>query len=336
MSVNASHNVRLASTIANVRATLTGKRRISLDEAAILIVKLSDSGLMQYAGTNETKMYFSASLLKVSLLYASFELVARVNALAPSINASSSVDFFNKVEQAFAAKIAGSVPRITAGAWQTTDFEKALTAVPKGGKFEAQMSAQHRQDLASIFADQNQNVGARECMHRLGFSFVNGSLSAAGFFDVPTEAGVWMATDYIPDNQPGAGNWPSFNIPVVTNGTSSAATTALAMANLLTALHRKQLITPVASQEMRSIFAHGGSWLSTIPKTIPKSITDNGAKVGHSSSPSAKVGSVKSEAVFLKRKSDRSDFLVVWQNAPDALGPEPIYMIIDEMIRTWP
>ena len=65
-------------------------------------------------------------------------------------------------------------------------------------------------------------------------------------------------------------------------------------------------------------------------------LIDDGAKVGHSGSGSAFVGSVQSEAAFLNRKNDGTPFFAVWQNVPDELGSEPIYRVLDEMIKNWP
>jgi len=73
-----------------------------------------------------------------------------------------------------------------------------------------------------------------------------------------------------------------------------------------------------------------------LPNKASFSFTDDGAKVGHSGSGSAFVGSVMSEAAFLNRKSDGTPFLAVWQNVPDELGSEPIYRVLDEMIKNWP
>ena len=82
----------------------------------------------------------------------------------------------------------------------------------------------------------------------------------------------------------------------------------------------------------------GGAWfygLSDAEKAT-FSFNDLGAKVGHSSSGSAFVGSVQSEAAFMDRNSDHVHFMVVWQNVPDELGSLPIYRVLDPMIRNWP
>lgn len=332
-------NARLATAVQTVRGTLSAENRALLDNIALIVFKLTPSGNMDYAGLRETEMFFSGSLLKVSLLYASFELVARVNQVAPLITAGSAKDFFAKVNQDFDPKIANAVPKITPGAWRKVKFDEALEATANAsGVFSVKMNARHEQDLRSIFSNQRQNDTTRACMKRLGFSYVNGALDAAGFFGIVTETGIWMATDYVQDIPPGPNNWPSFHVPVVTNGTSSSAMTALSMANLLNKIHRRELIDPASSDAMRDIFRTGGAWLSTLPAATTNafSFTADGAKVGHSDSASAQVGSVMSEALFMKRRSDSAPFAAVWQNVPDALGSEPIYRVLDEMIKNWP
>lgn len=329
-----AHNARLATAISTVRGTLTNTNKARLDNVSFTIAKLTHGpGALEYAGVKETDMFFSGSLLKVALLYTSFELVARVNKLAPLINASSEKDFFAKVNQDFDAKIAASLPLITAGPWRKVKFAEALKATPDGsGTFNVKLSTAHRAHLESIFANQRQNTGATECMHRLGFSYVNGALKAGGFLSLISKQGIWMASDFISDDPPGADNWRSFHMPVSTSGTSSLAMTTLAMAYLMTAMHRDELVDAAASQDMKSIFAMGGAWLAD---TSAMSFTFKGAKVGHSSSGSANVGSVMSEAAFLERRNDSAPFVAVWQNVPDPLGAEPIYRVINEVVKNW-
>jgi hypothetical protein len=136
----------------------------------------------------------------------------------------------------------------------------------------------------------------------------------------------------------GRGNWRSFHIPVATNGTSSAAMTALTMANLMGKIHRRELIDPASSQTMQDIFSLGSgwAWVHQTPDPNGFSFTVDGAKVGHSDSPSAHVPSVLSEGAFLKRKSDSAPFVAVWQNVPDSLGFKPIYEVTDEVVKNWP
>lgn len=335
-----AHNARLATALTLVRNGLaTAQDKKTIDEVAIFVAKLTPSGQMEYAGVREHEMFFSGSLLKLTLLYASFELVARVNALAPHITAGSAPDFFAKVKADFDPKIVNAVPRITAGPWRHVSYDKALSAAPTtGGNFRVAMSPLHDQGLRSIFSNQNQNEGAKGCIRRLGFSFVNGNNDAAGFFGVVSETGIWMATDFIRDDAapPIPNNWRSFNVPVSGGGTSSAACTCISVASMLTRMHREELIDAAASQTMRDIFRTGGSWITVAGAGGPYSFTSTGAKVGHSGSKSAGVGLVKSEAAFYQRTSDNTPFVCVWQNVPDTFAFRQVLQVIDEVIKTWP
>lgn len=335
----ATHNARLATSLAAVRATLDAAKAGMLDQAAIIVAKITPSGPMDYAGVNERNMYFSASLLKSVMLYASFELVAQVNALAPTISAPTARKFFDAVEREFGATIERSVRRIKPGAWRKTAFREALTATSVGtNQWRVRLSDVHERELREIFEKQFQNITPRNTMHRLGYCYVNRALETAGFLDTDTDTGLWMATDY--------GSWSDFNVPVFTksrgrnpkNGSSSAAMTALQMASLWTHIHRRQLVDAAASQKMFEITERGGAWFSTFAADVRAtfSFNDLGAKVGHSGSGSAFVGSVQSEAAFMDRTSDHAHFIAVWQNVPDELGSLPIYRVLDPVIRDWP
>ncbi len=340
MAASVAQNTRLAAALATVRATLDAPNQDRLDKAALMVVRLTPAGTMDYAGVRESEMFFSASLLKVVLLYASFELVAQVNALAPVLTATTAPKFLDRVRREFETPIARSVRRIPPGRWRTLSFGQALTATPAGppNQFRVALSATHETHVAKIFSEQNQNTSPRDTMHRLGYSFVNRTLEAAGFLDSEAGVGLWMATDY--------GDWSDFHVPVSTQssgrnpkpGSSSAAMTAIAMANLLAHLHRDQLVDAASSQRMRTLFEAGGpwSWFGQLSNAAAFSFDVTGAKIGDASSGSAFVGSVLSEAAYLRRKSDSARFLAVWQNVPDALGFEPIYRVIDEMVKNWP
>jgi len=60
-----------------------------------------------------------------------------------------------------------------------------------------------------------------------------------------------------------------------------------------------------------------------------------GASLGLAGVDVAALG-IPDEAAYLRRKSDNARFLAVWQNVPDALSFEPIYRVLDEMIKNWP
>jgi hypothetical protein len=329
MIFDADRTKDLTNAIGAVKRTLNVKDQQRLANVAFTIAKLGTrENPVKYAGEKEDHMLFSASLLKVSLLYASFELRSRLNKLAPSI----AWDW-----KPFRASVAAAIPSISDGPWKQMKIYEllAITATSDSGVLSFDLQRQHRADLKAIFADQLQDRAARACMRRLGYSYVNGALAAAGFLDLHAKKGIWYANDL-------GGGWPQFHVPVATKGKSSAAMTTLAMSNLLTAMHRGTLIDQTSCKEMMAIMSRGGSWLDmreVAAKAGSLSFSAKGAKVGHHASADAKVSSVKSEGVFLDRKG--VPFVAVWQNYPDASPDDPadvinVYRVIDEVVRRWP
>ena len=325
----------LTDAIQAVKKTLKLKDQQRLEKVAFTIAKLgTGEDPVKYAGVKMNDMFFSASLLKLTLLYASFELVSRVNNLAPSfLPGGSPTAFLANVQHVFGPSIASAVPSIPDGEWRKVKFDATLVPTRGGsGVYKVKLSSQHLSDLNAIVANQLQDWAARNCMRRLGYSYVNGALAAGGFFDPKSKKGIWYANDL-------GGGWKQFHVPVATNGKSSTAMTTLAMARLLTAMHRGTLVDQASSQEMMGIMSRGGSWLSLSASANSLSFTSMGAKVGHHPSADAKVSSVKSEGAFLNHNG--VPFVVVWQNYPDAIPNVVgdvinVYRVIDEVIKKWP
>jgi hypothetical protein len=311
----------LTDAIDNLKRTLSLTDQRRLESVAFTIARLGTrENPVKYAGVNENEMFFSASLLKLTLIYASFELRSRLNKLAPTI----AWDW-----KPFHAAVASAVPSIPVGPWQKMKINEllAITATSDAGVLSFDLKREHRSDLAAIVADQWSDKWASACMRRLGYSYVNGALAAAGFLDLKTRNGIWYANDL-------GGGWPQFHVPVATKGKSSAAMTTLAMANLLTAMHRGTLIDPASSREMLAIMSRGGAWVNDADKSHSLSFSSKGAKVGQHPSADAQVSSVKSEGAFLDRGG--VPFVAVWQNYPDIWPVMNVYRVIDEVVKKWP
>ena len=309
--------------------------RVRLDRVALTVVKVEPGRApLAYAGVHEHDPHFAASLLKLALLPASFDLVAAVNRLASTLPAGA--DVLAAAKARFAADIGAAVPGLPYGPWRSVTYGETLAVAAPGTGPRVSLSTRHSQELVSIVANQGQNVGAQRCVRRLGFSYVNGSAAAGGFLDVATRRGIWMASDFIVDGS-GSG-WPSFYAPVLPAGKSSLVMTTNAMAGLLVAMVRGHLVDGASSTAMRKILGQGGAWLSMTGAEGDMGFTVEGAKVGHASSGTARVGLVKSEAAVVRRK-DGAEFVAVWQNLTDgAPGTDtlPVYRVIDALVRTWP
>jgi hypothetical protein len=326
----------LTDAIVAVKGGLSRPDQARLEKVAFCIAKLgTNHNPVEYAGVKENDMLFSGSLVKVALLYASFELRARLNKLGPTV----AWDW-----KPFFAAVKSVIPWIPdhESDGKTTSREKEMkideilmiTNTTNAGVFSYDLRPEHRADLEAIFAHQLQNRPPQNVVHRLGYSWINGALAKAGFLDLKTRKGIWLGNDI------GAG-WRQVHVPVATSGKSSEAMTAVDMANLLTCMHRGTLIDPASSREMMNLMAQGGSWISTLSQAAQDSLSfvSTGAKVGHDSSADANVPSVKSEALFIDHRG--TPFVGVWQNYPDA-SPNTnedivnVYRVIDEVVKKWP
>ena len=324
----------LVEALAEVKMLLDPPGHARLGNVAFAIAKLgTGNNPVEFAGLRAGDMHFSGSLLKLTLLYASFQLAARVNVLAPTIAANDAAAFFAEVDRAFSARIAAAVPSIPPGEWRKVRFKEVLAATRGAdGTFTVALGASHRADLERTVSDQNQNASATACIRRLGYSYINGALAAGGFFDSSTKEKLWFANDF-------GGGWPQFHVPVATGGASSVAMTAVGMLLMVSAMHAGTLIDPNSSREMLDMFSKGGSWLSLTPNPRAFSLTTKAAKVGHAASADAKVGAVKSEATIVEL--DGVPFAVVWQNYPDAVPNVTsdvvhVYSAIERLLQRWP
>ena len=102
------------------------------------------------------------------------------------------------------------------------------------------------------------NEAASKCIRALGYSYINGVLGAAGFFDKTSRTGLWLSGDYLGHDwvkddgagQPLSSRWARLQQRrTVTN----FAGTAFQVARLLTLLAQERLVDKTSSREMMSI-----------------------------------------------------------------------------------
>jgi hypothetical protein len=320
MSLDAPRTTALKQAIANERAALPSGQRKSLDKLAIAIAKLDGGGTVDYVGVREEHMLFSGSLLKVAILYASFELRERVRTLAPNITAANGTDFLAEVAKAFQPGIDSAIARVPAGARRRVKFGEVLTATPSGSGFDVDFTKKHLDDLRKTFSSQGQNTTPNNCILRLGFSYINGALLNGGFLDLSAKKGIWLGGMF------GSRVWDPVFFPTANGGASSQCTAALAMTRLLAAVQRGELISSAVSTEMLDIL-QPVSWLNSMGSTtVGLSYTIPRAKVGHALQ-------LFSEGGIAQRGSTRYAF--TWQNLNDALPIDSVYRLMDEVIKTW-
>ena len=149
---------------------------------------------------------------------------------------------------------------------------------------------------------------ASECVHGAGYGYLNGALTAAGFFDPKTNKGLWLAGDYVR-------KYPYLRIPSANDGLVAQGATSIELARFYTLLYDGKLVDAASSLEMLELLKKAVA----VPEVFIDRAANINFKVSHT-----KVGlgplkpdngghSVYSEASIVEHASGRK-FVVVWQN----------------------
>jgi Beta-lactamase enzyme family len=151
---------------------------------------------------------------------------------------------------------------------------------PPPGKFR---------DWMRLMLRWSNNEAASKCIRALGYSYINGVLGAAGFFDKRARVGLWMSGDYLghdwlPANragQPLTPRWARLQARAVTN----FAGTAFQVARLMTLLAQGRLVDRDSSTAMLGLMtgvAGIGSYIrgGLAGATPPRAFTTIASKIG--------------------------------------------------------
>jgi hypothetical protein len=247
----------------------------------IALVDLTRAG-MEYAGVRDTRQMYGASLVKIAVMFAAFRLRESVINVEKFVPAKDRKEFFAKVTD-------GWRPAVEAAASsRRPDFPKldqifALTGpLDFNGDFRKQLT-----DMVQL----SKNEAAAECIHRLGYQYINGALAAAGLFDSAGSGGLWVGGDYVSGDYAKVRRYEDFEEVPVDKGVNKAihdprgvttqGATAEAVARFLALVDTNQLVSPQASQDMRVLMR--GQVLDSDFKTGLKkrfTLTDVYGKIG--------------------------------------------------------
>jgi len=316
----------------------------------IAIVALDDDGSRPLSGQHHFEMFYSGSLLKVAPMYAAFQLRAAVNDLAATSNFTGDSDanrrqLFRQIRDTFNPQIKDAVPRINNS---KTPIKEELRVPKYEDIFTATFNADHytfgfkaTSDPKTDFAGHlrkmivgSHNDSAGFCIRALGYSWINGVLQAAGFFDdsLTGREGIWLAGDY--------GASPTVEIASVNDKMVKQATTCFHMAWLFVQLFDRTLVQdndkhPALNLKMQLLLidAVDDPNASSLLKRFSVPFTVLQSKIGvgnlkvdpnNPSQPGSCIdgnihGCVFAEAAILQHSSGRK-FVAVWQNVLDGTG----------------
>ena len=272
-------------------ATINGFTLPSTTAAISIRVIDNDPNNNHYAGINDTKMFFSGSLVKVAALYVACDLRAAARIYA---KANSGFTDTNSFLASFGPTIDTSpaIQRLqTFGQGLHPDLKKIFqgfkaTAPNQVDFIQGATGYQH------FMEDIGENPSATKVIDPLGYAYINVSLMKGGFFNPDPAAlnGIWLAGDYS-----GEASVKSVRVPVendVVPGGSGQAITTKEMSRMFYLVHTAQGYPHIgdpteraaANKGIHDILATEGSFFQNTTSTLHISesplFTKHCAKVG--------------------------------------------------------
>lgn len=294
--------------------------------APIVIVSINSDGSRSYAGRSEYLECYSASLLKVAVMYAAFELRKACNEALVGTMPTNAFQFLR--DQFDNVIRANRLPRLSGlgDIHLLPKYDRIFTY--DSSTNIVNFSQGFRGDLFAAIAD-GDNPSAGRCIQRLGFGYVTSTSSEANFFDADTDLGIWLCGDF---NL----GFPPQRIPCSNDGPTAQGTTAYQMAKLFTLLLDRQLVDPGSDDAMLNLLQQAVVRLHFFLNrdTTVQYVTLH-SKIGLG--PVNAGFSVASEALIVRENSTNRLFVVVFQNqrfANDA-SIVPVSRVVDATIASY-
>ena len=317
-------NLSMQTALDDFMNNLSGSDLAALERVALTVVEVTSATPPHaWAGHRHNEVHFSASLLKVAVMYAVQDLLSASKQQINEQQPQSAGDFFASLVTDFNPVIKTATPGIIKNDPRITDvhilpsYQQILDPQldASGVPVDVGFTASYLQSMTDMIAASSDSAAA-QCIHGLGYGLLNARIADDGFFDSANQRGIWLAGDYV-------GQWPAIRIPVVNDGKSAQATTAVDMARLYTLMSDEILVTVDDSDAMLALLAQAGSWFHfTSPAVWPSGGIDvTRSKVGVGPlAPNAAgiVEQVVSEGITVHDSAHERDFVVVWQNLKGA------------------
>jgi hypothetical protein len=202
------------------------------------------------AAYRDSEVDYIASEAKVAVLYAAYEMRAMVRRFAAANPLLTTAQFFPQMAAVQTPKFLHAVPLINS-ATNITDTQRkpsytAMFSPTPNASGLIDFTSGYLTSLNQMIIPSN-NSAAMSCIHGLGYSYLNGALFAAGFFD--GTAGVWIGSDY----QMGQ-VWPPVRaVQTQNDGPGTLTGTTHQMARILALILIGQLVDSASSSEMDGI-----------------------------------------------------------------------------------
>jgi hypothetical protein len=301
------------------------------------IVDITDSSNpFPVAGYRDNEEDYIASEAKVGVMYAAHALLDMVQRFAAATGPASESELFTNLRSEMNPFILQAVPALLAAPGITDKhrlpaYESAFTLSGGTVDFRASFTA----SLEGMIVPSN-NADAAQCVHAVGYSYLNGALASGGFFDTLAQQGVWVAGDFM-----GGTQYPSARLVTSDNdGPSAQCSTTLHIAHLMTAIVSSCVFNPGLCSSMEGLLSRAAAgpdqpWITRpVPAIVsPAVVTHNKLGLG----PLKAGGNVWSEVSILSglAAADRR-YTIAWQNLTTApSGFAEIATIVKDTITAY-
>ncbi len=321
-----SHIELLEDAIAEIRPTLEPDLRRWLDKVSFSVARVNvGNTVIPFAGIHHTLMLYSASLLKMTLLLASFELRELARNTAFELGESSAENLHQHIGEALRSELENRSTGITQTQARKVDLSSILQIIPLQSDLpDIDFTETFHDELRSVFFSQK-NQPATSCIRKLGLAYISAALSNGGFFNPSTKHGTWLGGDYA------TGGFQGHPVPTADGLTSSQATTSESMMRFMASIASEQLVNRAASKEMKDLMTDV-SFLSGFSRDdVEMSYVVSHAKVG--------VGTSKKPQLSesgIARTVEEETFVYCWQNCNKALPLLAVYEVLDIVFSNWP
>lgn len=248
VNTDTKHRVLQPILEAAVR-TASNRLGSQTQKIAFSLLALARDGNHIYAGVNDDTMHYSASLLKVSAMYAAHELLASANRLAQKPPfPQNALAFFKSLINTFdplikaaarpevikASKdLAKKLPAFNSTPTYDTIF--AVTGFGGGSSPTVTFTPEFLGKMTNMIVNSD-DPDAGECIRRLSYSYINAASIKAGFYKPSLTQGIWLAGDYSNNANPYA------FIRSDNDGQSAFVTTTRQIARLFALIQLKKLV----------------------------------------------------------------------------------------------
>nr|WP_180204883.1 hypothetical protein [Pseudomonas sp. SbOxS1]NYU04883.1 hypothetical protein [Pseudomonas sp. SbOxS1] len=266
------------------------------------------------AGWKEDEVDYSASEVKIAVLYGAIALLDMVQRFVTATNPGSQAELFLNLQAQMDPFISSCVPALSTAPGITDThrlpvYDSVFTFI--GGTVS--FAPGYVTSLIRSIVDSN-NAESALCIHGVGYSYLNGTLASGGFFDAGAQTGVWLAGDFM-----GGAQYPSARlVNSLNDGPSAQCSTTRSIARLMTAMvcdcvFDAPLCSAMDIPLSGSAAGADQPWITrTVPPIIDRAVvTHNKLGVG----PLKTGGNVWSEvSVLYAPLAADHRYVVAWQN----------------------